>query len=393
MEDYVLIRVIAIDGALKVTWFHRGQPFAPYFVNRTALEHWAKKIRKQLDELVAAALAQDDARSVGAMRTLAKLGRSFRRAFFKGRKGEAENIKKILNWLASRKDRPTVRISLDSMLHLPWGLMYDGNEPREDADACEQCGPEHFEGFWCLRYQVAVMYQQIDPAALSLWDESSASLLAVVNSTAYGQALGAVTRRDPDVAKAIRAVMNANGRPITKKAILFRRWRNWTKEAVVLYFYCHSTGTALALSANETINVQEWVDQLGPRDESEGPLCLTVLNGCFTATGGVDGGFLEVTGGDNFCGFVGTESEVPNLFALRFGSELVRRLLATEACVGEIMADMRRAHWPLSILYSVNCPPYVRIVGGGGKKPTMAGGGNYSKVVVGSSVLFGDRGR
>ena len=393
MEDYVLIRVIAIDDdELKVTWFHRGQPFAPYFVSRRALERSAKGVRKQLGELVTATLKGDHLRSVGAMRKLAELGGSFRGAFFRGRKGDAEKAKKVLNWLASRKDRPTMRISLESILHFPWGLMYDGDEPCDHADPCEQNGAERFEGFWCLRYQVAVIYQQIDPAALSLWDESSVDVLAVVNSTAYRQARAAVKQRDPEVAKAIGGIMNANGKPATTKANLFRRWRNWTKGAVLLYFYCHSTGTKLAISADETIDVQEWMDQLGPRAEGEGPLCLTVLNGCFTAAGGVDGGFLEVTAGDNFCGFVGTECQVPTLFALRFGSELVRKLLDTGRSVGDIVAEMRRAHWPLSVLYSVNCPPYVRIAEGGGKKLAMVGGGNYSKAEVGGSVLLGDMG-
>ena len=140
------------------------------------------------------------------------------------------------------------------------------------------------------------------------WDESPVGFLAVVNYHSYKRALEAVKSEDTESARAIDTIMNSGGAPVTEKRELFQRWRGWKEGGVLLYIYCHSTGDRLALSAEETIDVQEWVDQLGPIGEREGPIGVVVLNGCFTATGSTGGGFLEATGGDNFCGFVGTEA-------------------------------------------------------------------------------------
>ena len=42
-EQHVLIRITQIQDDLKVTWAYGGDFFAPYFVNRQALERVAKE--------------------------------------------------------------------------------------------------------------------------------------------------------------------------------------------------------------------------------------------------------------------------------------------------------------------------------------------------------------
>ena len=52
--------------------------------------------------------------------------------------------------------------------------------------------------------------------------------------------------------------------------------------------------------------------------------------------------------------------------------------------MGKIVAEMRRAHWPLSILYSVNCPPGVKVAKATGEPLAGVGDENYSRLGVGS---------
>ena len=59
------------------------------------------------------------------------------------------------------------------------------------------------------------------------------------------------------------------------------------------------------------------MDRLNEEDRKTA--CLVFVNGCCTATGHADGGFLEATGMQGFYGFIGTEANVPDVFALRFG--------------------------------------------------------------------------
>ena len=81
---------------------------------------------------------------------------------------------------------------------------------------------------------------------------------------------------------------------------------------------------------------------------------IVFLNGCHTAVGDPGGGFLEATGGSGFCGFIGTETGIPDVFALRFGSAFLCQILRG-GTVTEVMSALRAAHWPLSLVYGTYC--------------------------------------
>lgn len=61
-----------------------------------------------------------------------------------------------------------------------------------------------------------------------------------------------------------------------------------------------------------------------------------------------------------FCGFIGTEAEVPDLFALRFGLAFLYHFLLEGVPVYLTMDRLRREHWP-SLLYSTYCYPMLRV--------------------------------
>ena len=302
-------------------------------------------------------------------------------------------MKAVRRWFRDITYNPPIRFLLDCPLYLPWGLMYDAAPPSQAPDNTRDhaCDAARYEGFWCLKYGVSATYHRINPAVRASWDASALGFMAVVNSDTYEAAQATVRKSDPEGARAIDAIMSYAGTPITTTGELVSRWRGWQEGNVLLYFYCHSSGDTLALSRHETIDVLEWDQHLGPAEEGDGPVGLVVLNGCFTAAGGDYGGFLEATAGDNFCGLIGTEARVPALFALRFGAELVRRMLSTGNSVEGVLTDMRRTHWPLSILYSVNCPGDIELASEASGLVAV-GGGNYSRLEVGGRVLFRDTG-
>ena len=49
------------------------------------------------------------------------------------------------------------------------------------------------------------------------------------------------------------------------------------------------------------------------------------------------------------------------MFALRFGAAFLYEFLRGERSVLDIMDSLRKAHWPLSLLYNLYCVPDVRI--------------------------------
>ena len=70
---------------------------------------------------------------------------------------------------------------------------------------------------------------------------------------------------------------------------------------------------------------------------------------------------MEATGDTGFCGFIGTEAKVPDLFAFRFAADFFGHLLYDEMTVVEIMENLRRQHFPLSLVYSTCCHPQFKI--------------------------------
>ena len=91
-------------------------------------------------------------------------------------------------------------------------------------------------------------------------------------------------------------------------------------------------------------------------------LCSVDLpHGCSTAVGGDNKGFIEAMTREGFCGFIGTETDIPNIFAFRFGAAFLHYMLETGWPVLDVVNTMRREHWPLSLLYQIYASPTFRI--------------------------------
>jgi hypothetical protein len=96
----------------------------------------------------------------------------------------------------------------------------------------------------------------------------------------------------------------------------------------MLYFLCHADGERLALGAENLITLNDF-RKIKPNRLDHHAGCLVFINGCETAVGAADGGFLKATCRPGFYGFIGTETKVPDLVALRFGVEFLREFLSS----------------------------------------------------------------
>ena len=140
-------------------------------------------------------------------------------------------------------------------------------------------------------------------------------------------------------------------KPKDSKRKLIRAWKKDGNKIGLLYFYCHANGTRLSFGLDDEISTSDLRLELKREGASlENPPCLVFLNGCHTAVGESTGGFLAATGGQGFCGFIGTEAKIPDLFAMRFGLALLHELFTRDLPVRDIMQELHRKHWPLSIV-------------------------------------------
>jgi hypothetical protein len=115
---------------------------------------------------------------------------------------------------------------------------------------------------------------------------------------------------------------------------------------------------------------------------------LVFLNGCHTAIGSAkEGGFLQATAYGGFCGFVGTEAEVPDVFALRFANAFLSQLLYTGSRAIDAMNKTRRDYWPLSLVYNLSCHPDFRFNPRGVTPPDLLPPPDFSKDAIGSDKV------
>src|SRR5204863_10056483 len=124
--------------------------------------------------------------------------------------------------------------------------------------------------------------------------------------------------------------------------------------------------------------------------------CVVFLNGCSTATGHPDGAFLEATGQPGMCGFIGTETVVPDVFALRFSLSFLSQFLQGGRSVSDIMHELWVRHFPLSLVYSIYTYPLLQVERQAAVQPAPAtpqDDENFSFGTLGSATLCPPRPR
>ena len=360
---YVQVSQARKANLLKVVWrSYTGRDFLPYFIDRGALSIAAEGVRANLDNVVQRALRDgcvDDCGEV--LQALAQSGTNLRHNLFRRVEGDQDSAE-VRQWLTDEvRDSYPIEFVVEDRIHIPWGLIYDDGG-LEFRGAGNNLDIDNYRGFWALKYQTSTTYFRITPDRLKTdLNDDNVELISVVSSQVYRRVLQQISRENQLVSANIAEILNSKGRLAESTAGLVDHWEQSFGKAVFLYFYCHANGTTLQLSDSDRLKWPDLERRLQHSSREKIPRCLVILNGCSTAIGGRDGGFLEAVGSDGFYGFVGTESSVPDIFALRFGAELLQRILTSGETLSEIMSVMRRIHWPLSILYSINCYPELKV--------------------------------
>ena len=173
---------------------------------------------------------------------------------------------------------------------------------------------------------------------------------------------------------------------VTTASELENAWRDREGKIGLLYFYCHANATKLALSERDEIESSDLHRALKRRSRAANISgCLLVINGCSTAVGDPNGDFMLVASQEGLCGFIGTETDVPDIFALRFSLALLDLLLREGLTVSAAMLRLYQSHFPLSLLYGLYAHPDFRMPIGG--MPKLSTGCNLSFDPVGSAIL------
>lgn len=251
-----------------------------------------------------------------------------------------------------------ITFTVPSRVHIPWGLIYD--QPASENPL--EIDPERF---WCLKYATAAHYFDCRPEGVDApWPATDFGVLFGAHEEPWQTAHRLL---DATAQQWLFRLLSYPDQPKFRLKEIYGLWKK-TKDNLLpglLCFYCHATGTNL-LIGTETLTAIDFVTKFAREEIKKRPPTLVFLAGCNTAIGSLevgssDVGFLEVTSGPGFCGFIGAEALMPDLFTLRFLSSFIDRLFGTGQSVSEVMRELRRQHWPLSLAFSVCCTGELRL--------------------------------
>lgn len=375
----------AENGLLKIEWTFRGiSVILPYFIRKGMVEQFAAEVRGALLRLVDRYVQEDkvnSAREPGDLRApyragkelkeLAQKGHDLYKVLFLSDKPEVD-LGRMKEWLSSQAESLKLHISLsiDSQIYVPWGLIYDSDPDKLTGDP-EEDDIETYRDFWCLKYKLSSVYNRILLISMNESPSSDAiKLLPVVDKQVYDKVRNQWNKSWNDEDKVsidlrlqILTWLNESFEQslVHTSEDFYKRWKLEGANPRLLYLYCHANGSNIALG-EEQINANHFILNTMLPDTARGrSSCVVFFNGCDTALGDPKGGFLEATGASVFCGFIGTETKVPDIFAFRFGLDFLYYFLGKGWPVYEVMDYLRNLHWPLGLIYSTYCPPFLSL--------------------------------
>lgn len=353
-----LVEIEPFDDLWMVVWRVKNRPYRRYFVNAADLQRTSTEIRGLLGRLVGdstkgALVAGNRASVAPVLGELMACGHKLYRQFFRDAKETNLVTPDIVKAdLAAHKGRPTICFKVNAKVHIPWALMAE--TPAPDPQGAGGVGD--YRSFWALRYSVATLYDPLLSAEVFHGPYQAQDFDALIGMDPVFKAKATAQLKPTDPEAALFSMLEQRYPPaFTDSQSLLAAWQTREPRLGLLYLYCHSSDRRVGFSAADVIDTIDFkLDYMKPTTP---PRCLVFLNGCHTAAGE----FLEATGRDGFCGFIGTETVLPYMFGHRFGAAVIASLYAGEP-LGAIIDRLREQHWPLSLVYGLYAFPFLQLV-------------------------------
>ncbi len=357
----LLVAQVTGDEAhkLKFKWRYDDRPLGGgYSVALGDLNVRKQDVRQRLTALIKVVRKGDHLNCGKELKLLARAGRELYDALFLPEDCGNAWAEFNRNQVESLPATLRVQFEVEQLIQMPWGLIYDG-DPETLPDDPTVCDSATYTNFWCLKYSLATIYVSSTlPYGVQFpIDRQQFRVLPFINSGGTKAAWNAVPTGEVKSRDLLLDGLK------TDRAAFLESHELLESKHVMLYFLCHADGERLALGAEDLITLNDF-RKIKPNRLDHRAGCLVFVNGCETAVGAADGGFLKATCRPGFYGFIGTETKVPDLYALRFGVEFLRELLSSRKPLYAVMDFLRGRHWPLSLMYSLYAYPLLSVESG-----------------------------
>jgi hypothetical protein len=379
------------DDPLKLDWGTPVSPESSYHVGAKSLRDASVEVRGRLEELISAAMEKRKANqplTVGLeLKNLAEAGHALRNAIFQSVPGSPDEQEAFRTgkWLPCL-DNVEMHVRVARGIYIPWGLVYDG-DLSQVSGAPEDVACEKFSGFWCLKYRLSILYNRIPPSiVVNPTATTEVQMLRLSHEQAWTKAFPQIPPEEQTLVKELfgKAPVICS----TQEFLDFWARDKKNPETDLLYFFGHADGAALEFSKGDVLRLDKFPNVLQRYPPRQHPACLVFLNGCHTAIGDdKSGGFMQATAYGGYCGFIGTEAKIPDVFALRFANAFLTRLKYTGRKAVAIMGELRRDFWPLSLAYNLSCHPDFRFVPKANESAPALALPNFSQDPIGSEKV------
>lgn len=365
----LVCRLSAVENCLRVTWSVEGDDSTNrwmYHISCADLERRTAATRDALERLQAvAAPTLDMVRCSEALRVVAESGVGLYATVMsssrldctdKEREEDRARAAAFRKWFEDNVAAAPPRVWSIDILHksniqpvVPWGLVFTPPKGVDLADLGSSF--EDYQNFWSIRHGLAY-YHHVQYNSESAWRPLISSRkfrFTIVREWADGRFM----RITDDT-------LGPDARIESRKGLNDRVRNNRLWHHIVYFDLRHGSSGNFALGEQE-LSDTEFGRILSKLDKNS--TCLCVIDRDAIVRGDRGQGWVSTLFHERWQGFIATEADIDNRVLHGFGIQLLATILTAGEPLSECIYDVRRRHWPWSLLYGVYCNPRTFYIG------------------------------
>ena len=367
-----IVRITEDDGRFKLSWnIPDGDDVWPanaYSVDAGLLQQAAHGVRQQLQSIAFAPNPLDRTEFALLLQRLASRGQDLFLQLMPppdSGSGSISDVQERLERLvlAPGDERYDFKVVLETPeLFVPWGFVFSGKKNAVPSEPTLTLAD--LRGFWVSRFNISITYGGSRP--LPQERKINSCKLLALHEDMFSKAREAI--KDERCLSKLDKLLAGKMAPVTDWESFEGTWTQVKDDHdSILYLYGHSDGQRIQLRDN---NMDEESDPKFEllaaslkkfRKRAPGSASIFLLNGCRTAAPNpssqdepLSANFLKESRQSGYYGFIGTEAQVSNIFACRYGTEFLWQLFQEGRSVGEAFDELLHCPelFPQNLLYS-----------------------------------------
>jgi len=375
-----LLRITVHDQQFKVSWtiIDGDDSWAPpaYPVDAGLLRQAAANVRQQLQVIADARKPFEKAEFAKLLKQLAQFGRTLFKQLIHPANDQPqpdvllrlrEAAKECESARESKQIRHDFKIILDTdTLFVPWGFVFLGDVSDVPTENKLKMSLADMKGFWLSHFNISVTYK--GTSQFPRQRKTSIRKLFALHEAMFTEAKVLLKAEDEECLERLEKLLDGNMEPASDWNDFRKRWEAVGSEHdSVLYLYGHSDGQRIELRERKGGGIDPAFDLSAAdlidfrKDQPGDSAAIFLFNGCRTAAPGsssadvpISANFLKASRERGYFGFIGTETEVTNVFACRYGTEFLWRLHQEHKSVGEAFDELLQSDklFPQNLLYA-----------------------------------------